>query len=753
MTGYKEMLARAVARVDGWANVLTGVGQVMGRRSRGSYEWQGQGRLSDAQLEDLHNGDPYAARICEAVPKHALRRGFKVKVGDVALETAVARDVARVQVVPRMREAWTWARAFGGGAVVIGADDGRLASEPLDPTALRRVLFLASVTSRELWPDTWENNSLDPRFGEPVTYRLQRNSGGGGVESSIVHHTRVVRFDGLPTTRTRRITLKGWGESYLQRTYELLQEWNGAHTAVTDLVQQASVGVYKMKRLAELIGSDPEGLLKKRMEALDMGRSVAKSILLDAEGEAYERVEVGALSGLPDLLDRYSLRLAGALEMPVSILLGRAPAGLNATGESDMRAWYDALDAEREMVLKPAVERVVRLVLLSQAGPTSAREPEGWSIEFPPLWQMTPTEQADLRGKVAATDWGNIDKGVTTPEEVAVSRFRPEGWSMETEVDLDARKASMGGAGGDPAQVDAVAAVVAKVAGREVPRETGIASLVQLLGVDAAAAEELMGETGRSFFTKPDPAAVAELETMRGENAKLKASNQGHAAYTARLIQRARDGGLELGAFTAKAPTETAEGDELEVGDVVAVPADAQVPKTNAADGPHVAIVLPLPQALRAALALPGGELPEDLHVTLVYLGPLASLPVGATDHIVSALRAWAAWASPILALIGGVGVFPAGPAGAPVYRPVDSEAIGALRPGLLRALRGEGFSPAPGHGFVPHMTVAYAPAGAPTPAPCAPLVVTFDRVALWAGDTRVEMPLGGDDDAVKGGA
>lgn len=254
-----------------------------------------------------------------------------------------------------------------------------------------------------------------------------------------------------------------------------------------------------------------------------------------------------------------------------------------------------------------------------------------------------------------------------------------------------------------------------------------------------------MGESGRTFFTKPDPTVVAGVDEANARAAAAEASVRGHQQYTARLIERAKAGGLALGAFTARAPTETAEGDVLEEGDVVAVPPDAQVPKMNAADGPHVAIVLPVPPALGPALGLPGGELVEDLHVTLVYLGPLASLPADATGRIVNALRAWAAWASPILALIGGVGVFPAGPAGAPVYRPVDSEAIAALRPGLLRALRDVGFSPAPGHGFVPHMTVAYLPSGAPTPAPCAPLVVTFDRVALWAGDMRVEMQLGGE--------
>lgn len=446
---FLRKLASAVERVDGWANVITGVGTALGRKGRGSYDYQGAERLGEGMLEELYHSDAYAARICEAVPKQALRRSFDVKVNDATTQTAINDAITRLHVTPRLREAWTWARVFGGGAVLLGCDDGRDPSEPIDETALRRVLFVTSVTARELWPERWELDPLNERFGEPVIYRLTRVGGGGGMDTSRVHHSRLVRFEGLPTTRSRRITLKGWGESYLQRAHDLLVEWNGAHAAVNDLVQQSSIGVFKMKDLMSMVASDPEGLLAKRMEAMDLARSVARSILLDAEGEAYERVEVGALTGLPDLLDRYSLRLAGALEMPVSILLGREPAGLNATGEADTRAWYDAIDAERETVLKPAVERIVKLLLLSRQGPTSAQVPDGWSIEFPPLWQPTESETATLRKTVADTDAVYLQNGVVTPEEVAKSRFRREGWSAETEVDHDARVDPSAGAPGD----------------------------------------------------------------------------------------------------------------------------------------------------------------------------------------------------------------------------------------------------------------------------------------------------------------
>lgn len=443
MTNFREQVAAAVRRVNGWVNAFTAVGYDPDRANRLAYDFAPGVRQGPARLEALYHEDAFAARIVEAVPKHALRRGFTVKTGDPAIETAVQGLCDDLGVVARVREAWTWARVFGGGAVLLGADDGTPAEEPLDAAQLRGLRWLASLTAREVWPERWELDPRSPRFGEPVLYRLQRTGGGGGVDTSLVHHTRLVRFDGLPTTRQRRAQLMGWGESYLQRAWTILREWNGAHAATETLLQDASQGVLAMKDLMLLIASDPEGILKRRLEMMDLARSSARSVLLDADGESFTRTEVSALGGIANVLDRMSLRLSGASEIPVSILLGQAPAGMDATGEADQEAWRDAVGAEQRTVLLPALTHIVRLLFLSSEGPTGGQEPEGWSIVIPQLREPTEEQKADLRLKVAQTDQIYTTMQALTPEEVATSRFKPEGWSMETTIDLDARRAAM----------------------------------------------------------------------------------------------------------------------------------------------------------------------------------------------------------------------------------------------------------------------------------------------------------------------
>lgn len=435
-------IGRFVAqRVDSWANTLTGVGTATGKTNIAFAPNQSE-LLSLADCENLYNFDGVAARICDAVPVNALRGGFSVSTGDAEVETAIAATVDDLNVPELATRAWTWGRTYGGGALFLGIDDGLSTEEPVDEARIRALRWMVDVDRRDLYPLTWESNPGSPRFGQPDTYRLTR-MGGTATETVTVHHTRVVRFEGITPTRRRRLMLQGWGESVLQRAYLELQAMRGAFAAAGVLVQEASQGVLKIKDLMDLMAADTDDTIRRRLALMDESRSVARSLLLDADGESYERVDTGALTGVADIMDRMVLLLSAVTGIPVTILMGKSPAGLNATGESDMRAWYDAVASEREKMLRSRLERVVRLLLLSREGPTRGQEPQGWRVKFPSLWQPTPSEEEDLRGKVATRDVQYIQAGVLTPEEVAVSRFRQEGWSAETTVDLDARRAAM----------------------------------------------------------------------------------------------------------------------------------------------------------------------------------------------------------------------------------------------------------------------------------------------------------------------
>lgn len=154
-------------------------------------------------------------------------------------------------------------------------------------------------------------------------------------------------------------------------------------------------------------------------------------------------------------------------------------------------------------------------------------------------------------------------------------------------------------------------------------------------------------------------------------------------------------------------------------------------------------IALHLPREVAERIALPGGELPETMHITLAYLGK--NLTDEQKRGALVAVRRFAQQAGPIKALLGGVGRFSASSTSEGrdvVYLSVDSPDITRLRPKLLDELAAEGLEPSNVHGFVPHVTLAYIATSARTPIKrFPPLPVEFPCVSLTVADQKMLLP------------
>jgi hypothetical protein len=105
---------------------------------------------------------------------------------------------------------------------------------------------------------------------------------------------------------------------------------------------------------------------------------------------------------------------------PCSRLFGRAPAGLNATGESETRDWYDSVRAEAQKKAAPNIKRVYRLAGLSRKSPMAGKKVD-WLVTFKPLWSPTDLQVAQTEQARATRDQIYIEAGVVSPEEVALS--------------------------------------------------------------------------------------------------------------------------------------------------------------------------------------------------------------------------------------------------------------------------------------------------------------------------------------------
>lgn len=427
-----------LVRSDNWQNVFTGLGTSRDKTQHGSFVTLGN--IPDHELSGLYHQNDTAKRLVSLKPREMLRQGYTVNVrDDTDASSAIAQTLRTLSTNAKLVDAMIWGRLFGGAAIIIGADDGRGAEEPLDENAIRSIKFLHVVDRRSLWPESVFTDPLNDEFyGEPETYRVTAQDGSS--QNLLVHRSRLLLFGGAHTSAEERQRLGGWDHSVLAAMYGALRQFDNVWQAAEQLMSDASQAVFKIQGLMSMIAGGQKDVLQTRMQLVDMSRSVARALLLDAEGgEDFERTSSN-FTDAQNMLDKFMLRLASAAEMPVTILMGRSPAGENATGESDFRAWYDTIRTAQENELEPQLARLVRLIMLTKDGPTNGVEPETWEIRFDPLWQATPEEQATIEKITAEKDKIYLETGVILPEEVALSRFRDEGWNAETQLDRSVRE-------------------------------------------------------------------------------------------------------------------------------------------------------------------------------------------------------------------------------------------------------------------------------------------------------------------------
>jgi len=72
-----------------------------------------------------------------------------------------------------------------------------------------------------------------------------------------------------------------------------------------------------------------------------------------------------SFGGLPDILDRFMQLASAAVGIPMTLYFMISPGGLNATGASDTRAYYDKVKVEQTLRMQPAMSVLDECVIWS----------------------------------------------------------------------------------------------------------------------------------------------------------------------------------------------------------------------------------------------------------------------------------------------------------------------------------------------------------------------------------------------------
>ena len=445
---YKQLVK------DGWSNLITGLNAINTAKKRHTHHVF-DGLLSDQELESLFVEDGLAARIVKLLPDDMYREGWEyefpeldeLKVAELSeVYAAIFEEIAALQ---KMKEAAYWNRLKGGAAILISVTDGMEMSEPLIPRKIRTFekLKVLDRTEIDFTNIRFQNDPTLPRYGLPELYPVKFDIGIGLEGTQLVHFSRIIELHGDTLPKNAATSLspeqRFWGISVLQRAQDRLRTLGSSLGSIDQLLDEMSVGKFKVKDLGMLLSS-PEGkeAIMRRVELMDLTRSTFRSQYFDAggggePGEDFTRENVN-FTGVPEILYIIFMLIAADTGYPITRLFGVSPAGMNATGESDMRNYYDSVRSAQTTEALPVILRIARIIHEWKNIP----EPY---IKFLPLQTMNEKEQADLdkanadKDKVEADTYKlYVDMGVLEPYEVRFLKFKntlddipvPEGFEL-----------------------------------------------------------------------------------------------------------------------------------------------------------------------------------------------------------------------------------------------------------------------------------------------------------------------------------
>lgn len=360
-------------------------------------------------------------KIVEIIPLDEVRE-WRMWQADIGTETTPIEDLEnKFNIRQKIFMARALARKDGGSAIYVSVANTGAASSPLD---LERVALdsLRSVTVFTKYEVTAGSRDLDiesPNYGKPESYSVPTANG-----TETIHHTRIIRFIGLEK-QDGGSRWDGWGDPIWEPLRDPVRQMDSAAAAVAALIQEAKVDVIGIPGLTSKMSTvEYETLLTNRFTVAATLKSISNVLLYDSGnaegkgGETYEQKEL-TFAGLPDIMDRLDNRVSAIADIPVTRLFGRSPAGMNATGESDMRNYYDRVKSGQEMELTPLLNPLDEIVIRSATG---KRDPEIW-YEWNALYTLDEKQAAEVEKQYADAlavriQTGAIDEAVLAKAEL-----------------------------------------------------------------------------------------------------------------------------------------------------------------------------------------------------------------------------------------------------------------------------------------------------------------------------------------------
>ena len=360
-----------------------------------------------------------------------LRNDTDDKTEDSETVTQLDKEMDKYHLQDVFHEAASLCGYEGGALIFI--DTGVYGPDLLTPLSV-------SSTSAELTPGSLKGfKVIDPAYCFPGTYNsinpLAPNyykPSTWHIQGQQVHASRLIRVVANEVPILLKPAYNFFGLAQAQILYDYVLHFQQCRDAANQLLTKFSTTVVKMQLKDTLYAGGGTTQLDMRLNYFIKNRDNMGVVAIDNDTEDMVKLET-PLSGVEQIV-RQSLEFLAALNRtPAVKLLGISPSGFNATGESDIKNYYDHVRSQQEKVLRHGISKCLKVLQLNLNGMID----ESVTFEFKRLNEEDKVKVTSTQNTKAQTLGVLLDRGVISAEE-ARGVLSADSDSGFTGIDADA---------------------------------------------------------------------------------------------------------------------------------------------------------------------------------------------------------------------------------------------------------------------------------------------------------------------------
>lgn len=266
---------------------------------------------------------------------------------------------------------------------------------------------------------------VDPTFTYPAMYNatdpLSRNfykPDSWFVMGQKVHESRFIDIVSRPVPDILKPSYNFAGLSLTQLMMPYVNDWTAMRQNVIKIVRTLRMRALKTNMDSLLNDS---GEFKKRMKLFVQTQDNFGIWALDKDEEYIHQQT--SLSELSNLLSNYQEQLCIPARITNLKLLGNAPAGLNASGQSELDTWHETVSGMQERDIRHALETIISIIQLVEFGDID----DSIYFDFNPLDEVSEKDAAEIIRTKVETIAIASDSQIISPEEARTALANIEG--------------------------------------------------------------------------------------------------------------------------------------------------------------------------------------------------------------------------------------------------------------------------------------------------------------------------------------